>query len=220
MADLNGDGKADLVVTNSSYGIAAVVLLGNGNGTFQSPLDVGSWTLPGTVDGGIVIRDVNGDGVPDLVSPGGVALGNGDGTFRLAQTFGGGYSSLVADLNSDGKPDVVVVGGNTVAVLLGNGDGTLQAAQTYAALPATWSVGLADINGDGIQDLIFSSWTANKIGVLLGNGNGTFQAMETFSALAGKVAVTDVNADGRPDVLIAGINTDSLGVLLNRILYR
>src|SRR5208282_4942900 len=113
LADLNGDGKPDLLVANAS-GVA--VLLGNGDGTFQPAVTYGSG---GSSPWSVAVADVNRDGNPDLLvvnvfdNTVGVLLGNGDGTFQAAVTYssGGGFrapSIAVADLNGDGKPDLAV----------------------------------------------------------------------------------------------------------------
>jgi hypothetical protein len=150
VADVNGDGKPDVVVANCApdesgncepggrNGLVGV-LLGNGDGTFQTAVnhDSGGFNARS-----LAVTDVNGDGKPDVVvancAPSesgrcslvnglvGVLLGNGDGTFKLPTTYDtGGYyadSVAVADLNGDGKPDVVVAnsGSSTLGVLLNN----------------------------------------------------------------------------------------------------
>jgi hypothetical protein len=141
IGDVDGDGVPDLVVANycltlsdcQNQGDGAVaVLLGNGNGTFQSPVsyDSGGWAEWAEFSEGIsvTIGDVNGDGIPDLVVANscasgeeprtckagivGVLLGNGDGTFQAAVPFSSGASHgqavVVADVNADGRPDVLV----------------------------------------------------------------------------------------------------------------
>jgi hypothetical protein len=240
VADVNGDGKPDLVVANKGSNSVAV-LFGNGDGTFQAavPYDSG-----GDLPISAAIADVNRDGKPDLVvtntcisassCPGfgsvGVLLGNGNGTFQSALTYDPGAYTLqglaVADVNGDGKPDLVVaLSSGTVRVLLGNGDGTFQPAVAVETAVDSTSVAVADINGDGKPDLVVSgsnSTNVSIVGVLLGNGDGTFQPISTYkSGGAGvlSVVVQDLNSDSKPDVVVVNINPvagpSSLGVLLN-----
>ena len=156
-----------------------------------------------------------------------VLLGNGDGTFQAAKSYGSGgqdaYSVAVEDVNGDGKPDLLVANycadsncltdGN-VGVLLGNGDGTFRAAVTYSSgAYHTVSVAVGDVNGDGKPDLVVASDCASSnncangsVGVLLGNGNGTFRAAVSYSSggyEAQSVAVADVNGDGKLDLVVA-----------------
>jgi hypothetical protein len=102
------------------------VLLGHGDGTFQSAVSYAAGFGPG----GLAIGDFNGDGRPDLVVANHnsdnvcVLLGRGDGTFRPAEHQAAGWTPAglaVADLNGDGRPDLVVVNhnGGTVSVFLG-----------------------------------------------------------------------------------------------------
>jgi hypothetical protein len=249
VADVNGDGKPDLVVANgcvestcSTNGDgAAGVLLGNGDGTFQAAV---TYDSGGFSPESVAIADVNGDGKPDLIvanwcasinSNGGcstdgvvsVLIGNGDGTFQTAVTYDtGGFETLsvaVADVNGDGKPDVLVANvcasetncnNGIVGVLLGNGDGTFQTAVTYGSGGHTAeSVAVADVNGDGKPDLVVANQcvdsscsTDGAAGVLLGNGDGTFQAAVTYDSgglLSDSIAVADVNGDGKPDLVVA-----------------
>ena len=122
-ADLNGDGKTDLVITDF-YDDIVWVLLGNGDGTFTASgnMHVGIYNSP------IVIADLNGDGKPDLTvaASGGIGgndsvfvlTGNGDGTFTLPSTIPAAntpaVSSLdVGDFDADGIPDVAVTDNST-----------------------------------------------------------------------------------------------------------
>ncbi len=277
VADVNGDGKPDLVVANScaSYPNCANVgvigvLLGNGNGTFQTAATYGSG---GWQADSIAVADVNGDGKPDLIvmnecasgaSTGdcpnttglvGVLLGNGDGTFQTVATYDSGVLLgrfvAVADVNGDGKPDLLMAGCSTigttgfnclvdtiangaVGVLLGNGDGTFQTAVAYnSGAQEPYSVAVADVNGDGKPDLVVANFLClinscpfDLVGVLLGNGDGTFQTAATYGSGAegtASIAVADVNGDGKPDLLVANSCGDTgvcfdygtVGVLIN-----
>src|SRR5580698_9664209 len=169
-----------------------------------------TYSSQGSFGNSVAVGDLNGDGKPDLVvangynadANGGVAvlLGNGDGTFQAAVTYGSGgkgsfaNSIAIADVNGDGKLDLVVADacndsyckdGNWVAVLLGNGDGTFQKAVKYRSGGAAWAVVVADVNGDGTPDLVVGNVCSGtnsirtcteggSVAVLLGTGNGEF----------------------------------------------
>jgi hypothetical protein len=92
--DLNGDGKQDLVLTmaDQNANLNAIILLGNGDGTFQSPLyltlEIATPGSPYYQTPAVVVQDVNLDGKLDLVLGNGLlALGNGNGTFNLSSPF-------------------------------------------------------------------------------------------------------------------------------------
>jgi len=220
VADVNGDGKPDLVAANCAAGTCSFqgqgtisVLLGNGDGTFQDAVNYwsGGW-LPTSV----MIADVNGDGKPDiLVTNEGyginILLGNGDGTFQPVSDVAGVETPLkllVADINGDGKLDLVVLSGS-IGVLLGNGDGTFQPIVSYeeciGCLPS--SLAMADVNGDGNLDLLVAYWNGASIGIRLGNGDGTFQSETLFSVgmQPSSLAAADVNGDGHIDLVVTNL---------------
>ena len=236
VADLNGDGKLDLITSNFNNSFVGV-FLGNGDGTFQPEQTYAVGLDPE----GIVVGDVNGDGKPDIITANygsrnakgstvSVLLNNGAGTFQTQQTFSTGLEPAglaLADLNGDGKADLVVTNyfSNTVSILLGNGDGTFQAQQTFATGAEPYTVSVGDLNGDGKPDIVVANYGGNSVGVLMGNGDGTFQPQVTYSVASstpnsylGAVSLGDVNGDGKLDILVtntAGSATNgNLGVLL------
>jgi hypothetical protein len=222
VGDVNGDGKADLAVANPGRN-EVVVLLGNGNGTFQVKPGLGVGLTPFSV----TVADLNGDTKPDLVAANygdntvSVRLGNGNGTFQDQQTFATGASPkivVVADFNGDSKPDLAVSnsGASTVGVLLGNGNGTFQAMQGFATGSGPVGVAAPDLNGDGKLDLVTANGLAGSVSVLLGNGNGTFQPRKDVPAGSGAsgLAVADVNTDGRLDVVTANFSDNTVSVFL------
>jgi hypothetical protein len=234
LADVNLDGKFDILVANCGteydcFGLGSVaVLLGNGDGTFQSAV---------TYSTSISIADLNHDGRPDLVvanvscpgnlcgSPGGlsVLLGNGDGSFQPAALYGSGGTSpspvVIADVNGDKNPDLIVAnecsnisctGDGAVGVLLGLGDGTFAPYVTYASGGAiSRSLAAADVNRDGKLDLVVANENSSTYSVLIGNGDGTFRAAKSYPINTwvngggpARVLVADVNLDRKPDLLL------------------
>jgi hypothetical protein len=211
VADVNNDGKPDIVVANLVPSTVRVYL-GNGDGTFQSPID--SNTTEGSYF--VVVGDFNNDKKPDvaIIDPPfiSVLLGNGDGTFQAPSdndSFVGGKWLAVGDFNNDHELDVIVAGqfggSDSLGVLLGNGDGTLQDSLTYPLQYVPFGLAAGRLSHSGNIDAVIGYFGA--ISVLLGNGDGTFQPQVYYEPTGlggGPVIVADLNLDGKLDVATPG----------------
>jgi len=204
VADLNGDGKADLAVANGDSASVSVVF-NRGDGSFASRQDYGAGEDPASV----AIADLNGDGAPDLVTESSnlisVLLNLGNGRFQQRTSYSAGGTWLaIEDLNRDGRPDLVTAsgGGGSVTVLLNRGDGTFLPSQGYSVAPEVTSFQVADVNRDGWSDVATTS-DIDVVSVLQNHGDGTFEVHRDYQTGVepGLVTVADLNGDGWPDLV-------------------
>jgi hypothetical protein len=242
-ADVNGDGKADIVaaVGGPSAIIGVEVTLSQGGGNFAKPV---YYSVPSTQHvTAVAVADINHDGKLDIIAgsdtfnvsdPFGatanisILLGNGKGTFAAAQTYinalstsRGPLSLAVADFNGDGKLDIAALnqyGG--IDVLFNPGhhrfwqvDSTYGVGSTY--FPSFSSIVAGDLNGDGKPDLVVANGS-DVAYVLLNTGNGSF-SKQSYAAggIASTAAIGDFNGDGKLDIVTANGASNSISVLLN-----
>lgn len=238
--DFNLDGKLDLAVVNGEICLARPVkgdskaaptivgpgisiAMGNGNGTFQGPVNY----LLGSGPTRATVGDFNHDGKLDLAvataSNGSVSilLGNGNGSFQNGGSYAAGahpYSITTADFNNDGKFDLAVANSSAnVSVLINNGNGTFQSPINCATGATSSSVTARDFNGDGNIDLVTANPDSNNVSVMLGNGDATFQPAATFAAgtYPKFVATGDFKGNGQIDLVTVNTRSNSVSVMLN-----
>lgn len=228
-ADVNGDGKPDLISANFAASTIEV-FTNNGGGIFGSN-GVYAAGPAGASPYFVAAADVNGDGKIDLVTANyatntlTVFTNNGKGVFGSNATLSVAISTpeclALADLNGDGKPDLVCANGNnqnTLVVFFNNGSGDFTINATYGVGNGLQYVVAADINGDGHTDLISANYNDSTLTILTNDSTGYFPQNITVSVGTNPVAVAvaDVNGDGKPDLISANATAKTLTVLTNR----
>ena len=234
VADVNGDGLPDIVLADFSVSGGVILLLQDaGNpGQFLAPARLATAATTASV----AVGDLNGDGVPDLVATGYDNYGNNGavyvfyqvaaqpGTFVAPVSFpaGAGPQSVkIADMNGDSAADLVVAdfgpgsdntGSPGVSVLLQNPStpGTFLAPVTYPTPGASVDVAVADLNGDGHNDVVVANlapFPSGSISVLLQDPahTGALLAATNYAGFGQPlgVAIGDLNHDGLPDIAAA-----------------
>jgi FG-GAP-like repeat len=215
IADINMDGKNDIVALQSNNQFS--ISFGNGDGSFQSPRSYDMSSLTGALPDSLVVADLNHDGFPDIAVVHGTTTASGFGNTATVHlndktgnftspgtvfTTGGSDVAIAAgDLNGDGYPDLAIgsLDAGAVYVHLGNGDGTFGSPTVVQTGAPYVSAGyranalkLVDVNADGRLDLVVCNMSANSVSVLLGKGNGAF----------GVPRITPV--PGGPDAVVTG----------------
>ncbi len=194
LADLNGDGIADMLAGGKPMGVA--VALAAGGGAF-APF-VSSFGSSRTMD--LVVGDFDGDGRLDIAGTryadgatadsGSVFLACGDGnggwsSYFEAPTSAAGLVVSAGDVNHDGRSDLATTFyyADSVGVFLGRPDRTLEFKSGCAVLPGSWGTTLGEVTGDANPDLVVGEADSSRVAVFPGNGDGTFGArLESPSA--------------------------------------
>ncbi len=227
LADVNGDCKPDIIMTNDNNAQIAV-FMNDGNGAFPS---AARYNTPSGLLNNLDVADVNGDGKPDIVASDSnlgvlVMMNNGTGAFGNPVVYPDDRPAFVkvADVNHDGKADVITAGGFygsgahtwQTSVFINKGNGIFASRVSYSAAGQIMGLAIGDLDGDANPDIALTQNNTNSISVLTNNGNGTYAAAQSFATggSPASVVVGDLNGDGRADI----INTESgdISVLLNR----
>lgn len=223
VSDFDSDGVPDLVALNDYVPQASdlSVLLGNGDGTFAPAVSYSVGEIPQGVD----VGDLDGDGAVDLVvsefrtTSVRVLLGDGDGGFGApsATTVPGTPRDVaLGDFDGDGRLDVAVTTDDAnITVLRGDGRGGLTPERTFRVIPGTYGLVSADMNGDGLADLVSSAGFSfldgghRSITVVINDGGVGFLDPVVTSLRVPNVtapAIADLDGNGTPDIAFAAGN--------------
>ena len=242
--DVNGDGLADLITADQFDNTLSVLInttLVPGTPTFDPAVPYLVDTSPATV----AVADIDGDGFPDLIAGSlgygtiQVLLNDGTGNFAAPVTFNqaanGIYSAIyavtTADIDGDGLLDIVAASLlNDRAIVLRN---TSTMGNVGFAAPVGLPVGAgpssvtaADIDGDGLLDLLVADQNAGTLTLLRNTstpGTISFEPRVAFPSGVGAtgtpfaVTTADIDGDGTPDVIAANLNNATVSVLLNNV---
>ena len=206
-ADFNGDGILDLAVgvLTASGGAQVSILIGIGDGTFQTP------TAYPVADASSIVagRFLNDGGSIDLVAGDTRLKGNGDGTFFPISLGVKGFRPFaVGDFGQTGVLDIAGLIGNSVQILNNDGTGTLTAGQSFGAGTQVTSLVAVDFNGDGVLDLAVLDVdpAAPVVRVFLGSvasGFNTVDPVPTTTPPGGAAfTAADFNGDNKQDIAL------------------
>jgi hypothetical protein len=224
-ADFNGDGRLDLATPELLTSNDISILLGNGDGTFQTPMHFAVGLGPVAMVSG----DFTGDGRRDIASVNpttntvSVALGAGDGTLQAPVSYPVGdtpQALATGDFNGDGRLDLAIANfaSGDISILLGLGDGTFRPEQRYPVGQQPTSIVAGDFNGDGLIDLAVADTGSDGVSLLFGRGDGTFlpEARIAAPGLPQALVAGDFNRDGRTDLAVADYRSHDVAVFLGR----
>ena len=223
-ADVNADGRLDLIAANSGSNMVSV-WPGNGNGTFGTRADFATGPAPKSV----AVGDLNGDGRIDLVSANqdganvSVLLRNAAGGYAAAVNYPaclGTHEVAIGNFNTDNNPDLLVAcwGGSVVSFLRGTGNGVFAAPVNYSVGAQPVSVVVGDFNRDGRLDAAVANYQSATVSLLIGRGDGTFNPSVNYAVGSGphSVRTGDVDGDGNLDLAVANELSSTVSLLHGR----
>ena len=239
--DFNGDGHVDIASASQRANKVEVYLNNNGTGTAWTTVTVDN-DIPGAVF--VVAADLDGDGLTDLASAAYTPAdsntqgstndrisfykGNGDGTFgkkQVVSDVGRGYTSVAAaDIDGDGRVDMASTSYHDASTQwyknLGGGQfGSGANVDDPGSTKGAYDVKLADLDADGLIDIVVAADAMNVVAWHKNLGGGAFGARQMLSSQANgamSVSVADINGDGLVDVVCAGYKDDTVQWFENR----
>lgn len=228
LADMNTDGKTDVVVANNRTSDASV-LLGDGRGNLSSPRPFASDLAPQAV----AVADLNGDSIPDVMTVNsgsvtttvGVLLGIGDGTLAGVEdvvTDPNPTGLATGDADNDGLTDLVVselpapqsTSGSVLVIRADKGGGFAPPTVLRSAGDAV-AVAVGDFNADALLDVASLNRSTNNVSVFLGRSVGGFGAIHDYAVggEASGLVAGDWNGDGRSDLAVVRQGSGSTGAV-------
>lgn len=214
IADLNGDGKSDVVLATGLHNLMTGetyqvdVLINKGDGTFEAAVTYGLQH-----DATVGVGDLNGDGSPEIVVSNSsantvtVLLNNGMGTFAAQPAISvtpGPSAVSVGDLNGDGKADIYWFGGGSLSALINQGNATFTGTPVTTSSFLGDAMAVGDVNGDGTIDVV--SEDDLYVRVYVNKGDGTFLAPAQYNPMAPPTGISLVSwsGAGATDILVDG----------------
>lgn len=214
--DFNRDGLSDLAVANTQ-GSSFSVVFGNGDGTYGPAT---TYAAPGSPRG-IAVLDVDGDGDMDVATASSGAssvsifLNDGRGNFSLFESWDAGvtleWALAAADMDNDGIADLIVGSrAGWIVVKPGLGDGTFGPPLTQQSGGTTWMITVADLNGDGFEDVTCANANSNNATILLALGGGLLAPPTVYATDPFPLAtdVADLDGDGDLDWIVSSLIGD------------
>lgn len=224
-ADINRDGKLDLVVANQTGGVS--ILYRNGSGGFSAPNFVGTGLAGASA---VEVFDFNGDGIFDIVATDSdrdnpltsnigkvsVLLGTGNGGFSAPQILSSGpwlKSVAVGDFNGDGKSDLVVASfdNNAISIFNGGDNGVFSNGTPFAVGIRPLSIAVGSFNGNSKFDLAVVNLESSNISIILDGGANTIVLPAGLHPTS--IAIDDFDGDNKTDLAVTSWENNNVSIL-------